>query len=255
MKNNEMNMVTETFEMLVGYVDQDGNVHREFEVREMNGLDEEAISKNSIKNNGGKILRTILERCCVRIGTIERSEVKPSKWTDIIQDLTVDDQDYILFKIRELSYGEEIECKHTCPNPECKEEIITTIETDELEVIPFDGQHTIEFELPKGFKDKDGNLLRRGKIRRPNGLDREILDNVIRKNVGQANTLMLSRCIVELEGIKVYDDLVRSLSVKDRNYLVKLIEEHKCGVNLAIDIECPNCYEEFKASLNAVNFI
>ena len=251
----KMIITGETFNLLKGYRDENGIVHTDFEVREMNGADEEAISKKEIKSNGAKILRTLLTRCCIRIGTIEKAEVKESKWTEIIQSLSVPDQDFIILKIREISIGEEIETKYKCPDEDCKEEIIVTSTIDELEVTPFDGEEEIAFELPKGFKDKDGNILRRGKIRHPNGLDREILDGIARKNVGHANTLMLTRCITELEGTKVYDELVRDLSVKDRNYLLKLLQDHKFGVNLEVDVECPSCYESFRASLNAVNFI
>lgn len=251
----KMIITGETFELLKGYKDDNGNVHKEFEIREMNGADEEAISKKEIKSNGAKLLRTLLTRCCIRIGTIEKANVKDSKWTEIIQSLSVPDQDYIIFKIREISIGEEIETKYKCPDEDCKEEIIVTSTVDELEIIPFDGVEEIEFELPKGFKDKDGNILKKGKLRHPNGLDREILDGIARKNVGHANTLMLTRCITELEGTKVYDELVRDLSVKDRSYLLNLLQEHKFGVNLEVEVECPSCYESFRASLNAVNFI
>lgn len=245
----------ETFELIQGYKDADGVIHKEFQVREMNGSDEEAISKKEIKSNGAKILRTLIARCCTRIGTYERDDMKESKWIDIIQSLSVGDQDYIILKIRELSLGDEIESKYECPDPECKESIHTTVTIDELEIEPFDGMFEIPFELPKGYVDKDGKVLKKGKLRHPNGLDREVLDSIARKNVGLANTLMLSRCITELEGIKVYDDLVRSLSLKDRQYLMKLFEEHKFGVKLEVEIECPTCYHTFKASLNAVNFI
>lgn len=250
-----LNNVGETFELIQGYRDQDGNIHKEFEVREMNGSDEEAISKNEIKSNGAKVLRTLIARCCTRIGTYNKADMKDSKWIELIQSLSVGDQDYIILKIREISLGEEIESKYECPNSDCKEEIITTVTLDELEITPFDGLFEIPFELPKGFVDKDGNVLKKGKLRHPNGLDREVLDNIARKNVGLANTLMLSRCILELEGIKVYDDLVRNLPMKDRRYLMDILKEHKFGVNLEVEVECPTCYETFKASLNAVNFI
>ena len=251
----ELMAVTETYDLLQGYRDKEGVVHVEFEVREMTGADEEAISKPDIKSNAGKVIRTILERCCVRIGTYHQKEVKSNKWREMIQELSVGDQDLILMKIREMTLGDEIESRYKCPNPNCKEDIITTIDVNELEVKPFDGLHEIPFELPRGFKDRDGNILRKGKLRHPNGLDREVLDGIMRKNMGQANTLMLSRCITELEGTKVYDELVRSLSIKDRNYLMKLIEKHNFGVDLNIDVECPTCYHSFKASLNATNFL
>lgn len=251
----KMIITGETFELLKGYRDENGTVHKEFEIREMNGADEEAIAKKEIKSNGAKILRTLLTRCCLRIGTLEKESMKESKWADIIQSLSVADQDYMILRLREISLGEEIETKYNCPDENCKEEILTTSTVDELEIIPFDGLEEIPFELPKGFTDKDGNVLKKGKLRHPNGLDREILDGIARKNTGHANTLMLTRCITELEGTKVYDDLVRNLSMKDRNYLLKLIQAHKFGVVLEVDVECPSCFNSFRASLNVVNFI
>lgn len=255
MKETTLRPIGETFELIKGYTDKNGVTHKEFEIREMTGSDEEAISKTEIKSNGAKVLRTLIERCCMRIGTIEKSDIKNTEWREIIQSLSASDQDYILLKLREVSLGEEIESKYTCPNADCKEEILTTITVDELEIVPFNGIEEISFELPKGFKDKDGNILKKGKLRHPNGLDREVLDGVIKKNSGLAHTLMLSRCIIELEGVKVYDELVRSLSLKDRAYLLNLITENKFGIDLSVDVECPSCYETFKASLNAVNFI
>ena len=52
-----------------------------------------------------------------------------------------------------------------------------------------------------------------------------------------------------------FDELIRSLSVKDRKYLLDLIKENSFGVNLEVDVDCPTCYNTFKASLNAVNFL
>lgn len=255
MKQN-VNINGETFELLRPYVDKDGVSHLDFEIREMDGSDEEAIAKKEIKSNGAKVLRTLLARCCYRIGTLEKADMRDAKWAEIIQSLPVADQDYMIMQLRKISLGEEIETKHICPDPECKAEILTTIDIDEdLEITPFDGVTEIEFELPKGYTNKEGNVLKKGKLRYPNGLDREILDGVARKNLGHANTLMLTRLITELEGEKVDDDIVRSLSMKDRKYLLDLLDEHKYGVKLEVEVECPECYESFKASLNAVNFI
>ena len=245
----------ETFDFVRGYTDESGTTHKDFELREMNGSDEEAISKPEIKSNGAKIGRTLLERCCLRIGTIYKSEVKSQEWREIIQSLSVGDQDIMLLRLREISLGDEIETQYECADKNCKAKITTIISVDELEIIPYNGQDLIDFELPKGLKDKDGNLITKGKLRLPNGLDREVLDGVIRKNQGLANTMMLTRCIVELEGTKVHDDFVRNLSIKDRNYLSDLIKENSFGVSTTVDVDCPNCGESFKASLNAVNFI
>ena len=86
-------MYTITDNFLRGYKDNEGIMHTEFEYREMTGLDEEAIAKPKIKNNGALITRTILERCIERIGTIKKEDVKPKEWTEIIQSLAIGDQD------------------------------------------------------------------------------------------------------------------------------------------------------------------
>lgn len=245
----------EVFDFVHGYKDADGTLHKDFELVEMTGADEEAISRGEIRNNGSKVARVLLDRCCIRVGTLYKAEMKPQEWTKIFQTLEVGDLDVMMMRLREISIGETIKTQHVCPNPDCKAEINTEIDIDELQEIPFDGEEVIEFELPKGFRDKEGNLIKKGKMRRPNGLDREVLDPIIKKNIGLANTMMLARCVLEFEGSKVYDDIIRKLTVKDRNYLLDLVKEHNYGLDLSVELTCPNCGETFKASLNATNFI
>lgn len=243
----------EVFEMLVGYKDEEGNFHKEFEITEMTGADEEAIARAEIKSNGAKIIRTVLERCCTRIGKFTRSSVGPAKWREMIQSLLVGDQDFIMLKIREKSIGSELSGNHNCPK--CNASLVTTIDIDELEIIPFKGQFEIEFELPRGYRDRNGVTHKFGKLRLPNGLDRELLDPVARKNIGEANTLLLTRCIVDLDGLKVTNDMIRNLSLKDREYLYTLLKDNTFGIKFEVDITCDSCGTEFTASLNMANFL
>lgn len=243
----------EVFDLLAGYVDENKVVHKEFEITEITGVEEEAISKPEIKQNAGKLVRTLIELCCFRIGTLTRAEMGVFKWRELINKLSVADQDIILLRIREISLGEELKINNQCPH--CKAKMETSLTTEELEITPFNGLREIDFELPKGFKDKDGNIHKTGKLRMPTGLDREILDPIARKNMGQANTMLLTRCITELDGQPIYDDLIKGLSLKDRKYLFSLMDENKYGVVMTTDTTCPTCGEEFKASLNIVNFI
>ena len=96
-------MNNETFEFLAGYIDNGGNLHKDFELREIDGSDEEAISKGEIRSNGAKVVRTLLERCCTRIGTIHKEDVKSNEWREIIQSLYIGDQDIMLLKLRQIS--------------------------------------------------------------------------------------------------------------------------------------------------------
>ena len=219
----------------------------------MTGQDEEAISKPDIKTNGGKIIKTILERCVTEIGSISRKEIGFTKWREIINNLTIGDQDYALMKIRQETLGNEITLEHSCPS--CKTALKTVVDVDELEVTQFNGFNEMPFELPKGYVNKEGRVLKSGFLRHPNGLDREFLDQVARKNMGMANTMLLTRCMISLEDATIHDDLVRNLSIRDREYLLNIMKENKFGVVLETEVTCSSCGETIKGNLSTTNFI
>ena len=247
------NGVSDEFEMLAGYEDENGVVHKTFTIREMTGRDEEAISKSDLRQNGAKLITVLLERCVMSIGTLSKKEVGEIKWKEIVKSLYVGDQDYIVLKIRELSMGGEIEVTHVCPN--CKASMKTILDVSELEVEPFKGYRLIQFELPKGYRDKKGVVHTTGTMRLPTGYDREILTPMAKKNIAQASTVMLTRLCKFDNGLSVTEDVMRDLTIRDREYLQKLLQENTFGVNLEVDVTCVDCGEEFKGNLNSINFI
>ena len=245
--------VSDEFEMPAGYLDSDGVLPKTFTIREMTGREAEAISKSDLRQNGAKLITVLLERCVMSIGTLVKKEVGEIKWKEIIKSLYVGDQDYIVLKIRELSMGGEIEVTHICPN--CKASMKTILDVSELEVEPFKGERLIQFELPKGYRDKKGNVHTTGTMKLPTGYDREVLTPIAKKNVAQASTLMLTRLCKFDDGISVTEDVMRDLTIRDREYLQKLLQENLFGVNLEVDVTCVDCGEEFKGNLNSINFI
>lgn len=243
------------FEMLAGYKDKDGVTHKEFTLREITGKDEEAIHKSDVKNNGSKVVSVLLTRCVTRIGTMTPKSLGRQKWEELIKSLLVGDQDYMLIQLRKISIGEEIEVNHVCPNKDCKAKLKTVLSVDELEVIPFSGDRVIEFELPRGYKDRKGVLHKTGTMRLPTGLDREVLTPLAKTNLAKAETVMLTRLCKFDDGAYVDDDVMSSLSIRDREYLQKLLQEHFFGVKLETEVTCDSCGESFVGSFNASNFI
>ena len=244
---------TDRFNLLAGYIDEEGNHHTTFVLREMTGRDEEAISKSDVRQNGAKLIAILLERCVVSIGSITKKGTDNEKWKNIIKSLYVGDQDYMLIKLRELSMGGEIEVTHTCPY--CKESLKTILDVSELDTVPFKGQTLVPFSLPKGYRDKKGVIHKDGTLRLPTGQDREILTPIAKKNTAQASTLMLTRLCKFEDGLYVTEDIMRDLTVRDREYLQKVLQENLFGVNLEIDVTCTSCGEYFKGNLNSTNFI
>lgn len=243
----------EVYEFLQGCKDKEGVVYKEFQIKEMTGEEEEAISKANVRNNGGKVIRTILERCITDIGGMTPKSVGMTQWREMIQSLSVGDQDIALLKIREETLGSELEVNHVCPS--CGQELTTILDVNELEVIPFNGKDTLDFELPKGYVDNKGELHKFGTIRYPNGLDREMLSQIVKNNSGMANTMLLARCITKFEGLPTYDQVIRKLSIRDREYLVNLLKENEFGVSLETEVMCTSCGHAFKGNLNTSNFI
>lgn len=243
------------YDLLAGYRDENGTVHNTFTLREMNGTDEEAIHRGDVKTNGAKMSTVLLTRCVTSIGSITKKGMNPKEWENIIKSLLVGDRDIILMELRRQSIGETIEVTHTCPNPNCKARLKTSVDLDELEIVPFDGLWEIPFELPKGYRDKKGELHRKGIMRRANGLDGEVLTPLAKNNLAKAETTMLTRLCKFDDGVHVDDTVMASLSVKDRNYLQSVMNEHLFGINMTIPVMCDRCGEEFQGSLNQTNFM
>lgn len=244
------------YDLLAGYVDKDGVCHKTFTIREMTGADEEYVNRADIKSNGAKITTALLSRCVQSVGTLTRKSVgNPKDWEDIFKKMFVGDRDVILLELRRISIGETIEVSHTCPNPECKAKLKTEISIDELQINEFDGLREIPFELPKGYKDRKGVLHKTGVMRRPNGLDGELLTPIAKKNIAKAETTLLTRICKFDDGAYIDESVMASLSVKDRNYLQSLLNDHQFGVDMTVDIMCDHCGELFKGNLNQSNFI
>lgn len=247
---------THVFELEVGYKDEDGVIHKEVEIREIIGADEEAIAKAEVRQNMGKVITTLLANVVVRIGDLTPKTYGKSKWEKIFRELPMGDRDKLMFEIRKFTQGNEIELDMKCPN--CNSNIKHIVDMDEdiehrpLEVDPF----AIPFELPRGIRNKDGQLCKKGILRLPNGVDQEQLDSLIRKNPGVANTTLLTRTIVNIDDYgQATMSTLRKMTTRDRDYLLKLLGDSAYGPKFEVEFPCPVCSEDIEAGVNPINFI
>lgn len=239
--------------MLAGYVDKDGVLHTTFTYREMNGKDEEAISKADVRQNGAKMVNVLVERCVVAIGTLTKKECG-ARWGTIVRELLGGDLDYMAFKIRELSKGKEVEFTHKCPN--CGSKLTTIVSTDEFNIKPYMGQSAIDFTLARGYKDGKKEIHKEGVIRLPNGFDREIVTPLFKKNVSTAMTMMLTRLISFNDGALVTQNLVNEMTLRDRDILEKIIKENTFGVDTTLEnLTCSNCGQDISGEVGQSNFL
>lgn len=238
--------------LLAGYVDKDGALHTTFTYREMNGKDEEAISKADVRQNGAKMVNVLVERCVVAIGTLTKKECG-ARWGTIIREMLGGDLDYMAFKIRELSKGKEVEFTHKCPN--CGSKLTTVVSTDEFNLKPFMGQSAIDFSLVRGYRDGKGEIHKDGVIRLPNGFDREIVTPLFKKNVSTAMTMMMTRLIAFNDGAVVTQNNVNEMTLRDRDILEKIIKENTFGVDTSLELTCSSCGQDISGEVGQSNFL
>ncbi len=246
-------------EMLYGYVDKEGNQFKRAVIREISGVEEEELGKPDIKNNAGRKINALLTGCVTRLigendQVLEREQLGENKWADIMRKLFLGDRDYLVLKIREFSFGDEMTIDSICPN--CNNRLKVDFYTHEIEILPLNTDpFKIEFELPKGYMDAEGNIHTQGFMRLPNGKDQEIIDPIARRNEGIANTTLIARCVQELGDVKVNPQVFRKLSSKDREYLIKTLADVVFGPRFILNVDCVECGRSFETGVHPINFI
>lgn len=239
--------------LIAGYVDPNTGIrHMTFSYREMNGKDEEAINKADVRSNAGKLMNVLCERCVTEIGTLTKKDLGTKAWGELIRNMYGGDIDYMAFKIRELSKGKEVEFQHKCP--QCGTKLVTTVSTEEFGITEFKGLDTIEFTLPRGYKDKLNQIHKEGTLRLMTGFDREILVPFFKKNKATATTMLITRLVKFNDGAVVTSDSVGNMSTRDREYLEKLIGENTFGIDMSFEAVCTTCGADLSGDAGQSNF-
>ena len=106
----------------------------------------------------------------------------------------------------------------------------------------------IDFVLPKGYVDKDGNVHKEGKMRLANAVD-EIIplnDRRVKMNPGYLSILLLERVITQLGTLKNVDaHVIENLFTADMSYLQDLYQKFNAVEPPEVDVVCPKCSNRF----------
>jgi hypothetical protein len=207
-----------------GYINFKGELITEGEVRELNGEDEEYISKTQ---GTGKFLSAILQRGVVRVG-----EEKPS--TAVLDALLSGDRDELLLGIRRATFGDTVTVKAVCQHCGEEQEAEVDLKADVPRKVMLNPQDRV-FEVACSVGMVETTL--------PTGaVQRKILDSVDKTN-SELNTSLLEACVQEINGMPVMGAAhVRSLSIRDREKILTAITERVTGPRLSeIKKPCAAC--------------
>lgn len=207
------------------------------EVKELNGADEEAISK---AGSTGKSLQVLLQRGLLKLGSYDATK-------DDFDTLLAGDRDAILIGVRCVTFGENLDLAIRCPNcgeeQSCTVNLIDDVPVKKLDDPIADRQWEVETKL--------GTAV----VALPNGIvQRKLMEN-IDKTSAEINTLLLSGCIVSINGIpSIGAGTALALGMADRNKVLDSIIDRNPGPRLGeVKKACKACGEDISLPLSLVD--
>ena len=110
-----------------------------------------------------------------------------------------------------------------------------------------------EFELPKGYVDKIGDVHRRGTMRLATAAD-EILpmrDPRVQQNSGYLTIILLSRVITKLGTLSTINThVIEGLFTMDLAYLQDLYQRINMSDMPSYKVVCPHCNQQIEVPLD-----
>lgn len=210
-----------------GYISQDGVLSKYAEVRELNGADEEAISKAKSLSH---VFSTILRKGLVNLGG------NPLEKT-AYDDLLFGDVEAILLGIRRATFGDTSEYEFSCQK--CEKVSVVTLDLNKD--IP-----TVELDNPIADRNwtveiKSGTAT----LTVPTGRVKNLLLENSDKTSAELNTMLLSECLIGIDGKSTMGaSTALKLSIADRNKLIEQINEKNPGPRFGeVSKACEACGE------------
>lgn len=233
------------FELPCGYLDPlTQELITTVQVREITGNEEDMLASTQIPSF--QKITALLTGCVTRLGTEENK----SKIAQMVQHLPVGDRVFLIFAIRRVTLGDELPVREKCP--ECRVQTLFMVDlAKDLESKPMKDpmKRVFDVMLPSG---------KRARFRISTGADEARLAKLSRRNTKKSDSLsqaILMRLEL-LEDEKPTLQMVKSLGMRDRNFLRDQFQEVEGGVDTTLELECPSCGNEWEKDLDlsAANF-
>lgn len=194
----------------------------------------------SANENNNKVMADIIDDCIV-------SEVGMSSY-----DMCLGDFQYLMYKLRTVTFGPEYEMSGICPY--CGAENYIVVNLDELTVYEYEDNLIDEFEVKLPVSGSEVLLT----LQTPRILDRiakKIGEDRRRRKTTENMSLLytITTSIVKLDGEEpnpfTLEEFVKDLPMGDTNLLLNKINEinGKIGVQMDIDSMCTSCGRYFVA--------
>lgn len=197
-------------------------------IREMTATEEGFLASQKMMKSG-EAFEKILRNCVVE--------------KDIdLDDMLVGDRYFLMLAIRRLTYGEKYDFKVRCAS--CGQTFNMSVNLADLPIKKLEGDpdatHTIT--LPRTEKKVTFRLLR--------GRDEKKIATTLRKTPQEIIRLSLYLHTVAVDGNENFSEkFFETLPGADSQYYRREIDGVTCGVDTIVEVECPECDNEFDVQL------
>lgn len=227
-----------------GLVDEAGTVHDEVELRALSGRDEELLAETA--GNTAALVTAVLSRCVERIGGI--SEVDAG----VVRRLLVGDRQFILLRLRELTFGPDVRGSVPCPWPDCGERVTISFSTTDVPVTRSQDKGPVyACVLSDAALSHAGEARRTVEFRLPTGADQELLSPLLGQNEAEVLSGLLERCVLQRAGGGAD---AAALSPLARQEIEAEMERVAPRLDLLMAATCPACGRQFDAPFDLQGF-
>jgi hypothetical protein len=223
-----------------GYVDDAGRVHRRVTLAPLCGKEEEFVAG---KPADAALVTALLSRCMRRLGTI--SPVSE----DVARNLLVADRQYLLLKLRALTFGDRVQATIVCPWTICGAKIDCDFSITDIPVEASAQKgpiYRMELSPPAALAVAPGEVYQEITFRLPNGADQEVIAPIVADQESRALTMLLRRCIQSIGPLQDPGDaLISALSPLACTEIESQMEAVAPKVELTMGGICLECGHEF----------
>ena len=209
-------------------------------IRGMKVREERILTDRKLAKGGGQI-DELLAACweeTTDAGPYDFGD-KGIDWGVVLQG----DRFYALLQVRALTYGPEYAFSLGCQNDACRARFEWELDLGELPVRTLSDASRSAFTQGNRFETRLPDAGLRVWFRLLNGADERKLPQ-LRKTAGDRMlSATLAWRVLEIEGVADKDKrrFLEDLTLRDADFLVDEFDRVDCGVDTAIEVECPEC--------------
>lgn len=197
-------------------------------------------------------MTALLSRCIHRIGTV--SPVSE----EVARSLLIADRQYLLLKIREATFGDQVQATISCPWPDCGKKADMDFSLNNVPVKESSEKaatYTYTLSREAAFISDNQEHYQEITFRLPNGGDQEAVSSLVYENEAKALTMLLARCILSIGPVNNpgYETVAR-LSPRARMEIESTMEQCAPFVDLTIAAQCPECGREYAVPFDIHDF-